>query len=195
VPELVAALSRRDLGYIHHTGVVQHMQGHRGNDRLAGTAQQEVFWGRRGNDRLMGRGGNDELNGGIGYDTLLGGRGSDVLSGGRGNDVLNGGSGTDILLGGAGADTFILHLSQQSSRLSQVDIIEDFRAKQGDVIQLTNRVWLQSLLFRPIDTNSDGLTDATLIQVGTANPRSLAIVMNTVTNGISRLTTANFIAS
>lgn len=85
-------------------------------DVLAGSAHDEIMFGKGGNDRLkgaggaddlLGGGGNDTLNGGGGADRLVGGNGKDTLNGGGGADVLDGGKGNDLLRGGAGADVFV----------------------------------------------------------------------------------------
>lgn len=59
-----------------------------GNDRIVGTAKDNVLYGMRG------------------VDTIEGGWGQDVLHGGEGNDVLRGGLGLDKMYGGPDDDTY-----------------------------------------------------------------------------------------
>jgi VCBS repeat-containing protein len=63
---------------------------------------------------------------------LFGGPLADVLNGGAGNDTLLGGAGADNLTGGLGADTFKL------TNATVADIIVDYDAAQGDVIDLSS---------------------------------------------------------
>ncbi|WP_339548426.1 immunoglobulin-like domain-containing protein, partial [Pseudomonas sp. RA_35y_Pfl2_P32] len=87
--------------------------------------------GGAGNDIIFGQGGDDVLDGGKGNDILLGGTGKDTLLGGEGNDILLGGSGNDILTGGSGADTFVWRSGDTGN-----DVIKDFKASEGDRIDL-----------------------------------------------------------
>lgn len=50
-----------------------------GNDRITGSAANNILNGRGGNDFLFGAAGNDQLIGGEGADTLRGGAGNDVF--------------------------------------------------------------------------------------------------------------------
>ncbi len=70
-----------------------------------------------------------------GDDTLIGGAGNDVIYGQEGNDVLYGGAGDDILIGGSGADTFMMEAIGQG-----VDVIRDFSADEGDVLDLAGLI-------------------------------------------------------
>ncbi|HSC83738.1 MAG TPA: type I secretion C-terminal target domain-containing protein, partial [Pseudomonas sp.] len=102
-----------------------------------GTAAGETLNGSAGNDRLYGYGGNDTLNGGDGNDLLRGGAGNDILHGNAGNDLLIGGHGNDTLFGDAGADLFQWREGDVGTAGSpQVDIIKDFKAGEGDRIDL-----------------------------------------------------------
>jgi Ca2+-binding RTX toxin-like protein len=78
--------------------------GANGHDRLFGDDDTDRLFGQVGNDSLSGGIGNDRLDGGSGRDTLLGQGGNDLLVGGAGNDLLIGGAGRDVLIGGSGAD-------------------------------------------------------------------------------------------
>lgn len=85
-----------------------------GNDRLDGSAYDDVLsgfagndsvYGNSGNDQLYGWQGNDYLDGGAGFDTLVGGLGDDELSGALKGDVIYGMEGNDLLRGGNGLDS------------------------------------------------------------------------------------------
>ena len=73
-------------------------------DRLVGTAHDDIIVSGSSPDRLDGGAGNDHLDGGSSRDELYGEDGDDTLTGGEGNDVLTGGDGADELHGGAGDD-------------------------------------------------------------------------------------------
>ena len=80
-----------------------------------------------GSSLLYGDAGDDQL-------TVYGGNGN-VLDGGIGNDRLTAGSGQDSLIGGKGADTFVF--AAGSSAYGDPDVIKDFKAAEGDKIDLT----------------------------------------------------------
>ena len=82
-------------------------------DNVKGTNQSDTIVGDRQNNLLFGNGGND------------------IISGGSGNDILTGGNGNDTLTGGLGADKFVF-----TNVLEGVDIIKDFKAVEGDKIQI-----------------------------------------------------------
>lgn len=133
------------------------LQGNVGNDQFFAGDGFDVLLGGSGNDILncganadsaTGGDGEDVLNGGKGADTLIGGNGSDSifagvgndsLTGGDGNDYLKDGKGSDIINGGSGADTFSLSAG--------VDLIEDFKISEGDLLEL------------PIDTSAVTFAD------------------------------------
>jgi|GEM_PF-1227812 len=137
-----------------------------GNSTIVGGNDNDILFnvgtgdnllqGGNGDDILINIGnGNNLLEGGNGDDTLInfgsgatlnGGDNSDVLVGGDSSDVLVGGNGDDWLTGGAGADTFELSfgldLSFSGLNYSLVwtnsggDIITDFNASEGDIIEI-----------------------------------------------------------
>ncbi len=115
--------------------------GTEGDDILQGTSENETAPPNIGIDGLSGRGGNDQLLGASGDDILDGGTGDDLLIGNVGSDILNGGPGNDTLIGDAldnpfrDADTFFIN-----SPLDGVDTIVDYRATDGDVININNAV-------------------------------------------------------
>ncbi|WP_346292645.1 right-handed parallel beta-helix repeat-containing protein [Sphaerothrix gracilis] len=132
------------------------LNGGTGRDRLIANEGDDVVIGGDDSDLLRGGSGNDQLAGGDGDDRLFGNSNDDVLEGGSGNDLVVGGSGQDqligtssgvasgaeqdVLLGGQGADTFWLGDTSQSfyANAGQDDyaLVRDFRASQGDTIQL-----------------------------------------------------------
>jgi large repetitive protein len=79
---------------------------------------------------------DDILLGDAAANVLVGGDGSELLYGGDGDDVLAGGGGSDMLIGGAGADVFVIDPSALTG-IEMVDLIVDYDAAQGDVIDLT----------------------------------------------------------
>jgi hypothetical protein len=88
-------------------------------DIIAMFVDNDVAWGRAGNDGLRGDDGNDILFGGDGDDVLDGGPGRDVQIGGNGNDSFIVDASCEVLLGevidgGAGTDVVRSHLTQTS---------------------------------------------------------------------------------
>ncbi len=70
-----------------------------------------------------------------GDDALYGGAGNDLIYGQEGDDLIDGGSGDDVLSGGSGADTFVQNAVNQG-----VDVIRDFSADEGDVLDLAGLI-------------------------------------------------------
>jgi Ca2+-binding RTX toxin-like protein len=83
-------------------------------DRLYGASghnhgsHDEWFFGRGGNDKILGRHGADLLYGGSGNDLLMGGEGVDYASGGAGNDRIYLENNRDSAAGGDGSDHFLV---------------------------------------------------------------------------------------
>lgn len=102
-----------------------------GADTIDGGADNDLIHGGIGDDQIQGGDGADEIRGDGGHDTIEGGAGSDTLHGNDGNDSLSGGAGDDTLFGGSGADIFVL------SEGGGNDVIEDFNASSGDVVDVT----------------------------------------------------------
>lgn len=67
-----------------------------------------------------------------GDDVLYGGDGDDMIYAQEGNDTIYGGAGNDILSGGTGADTFMIEAINHG-----IDVIRDFGADEGDVLDLS----------------------------------------------------------
>jgi Ca2+-binding RTX toxin-like protein len=87
-------------------------------------------------DVLNARAGGDTLTGTSAAEHLNGAGGADVLIGGAGSDTLTPGSGADTLTGGAGADLFVFRSTTDVGVGKSGDVITDFRASDGDHIDL-----------------------------------------------------------
>jgi Ca2+-binding RTX toxin-like protein len=74
------------------------------NNRLTGTAGNDVICADAGADTVNGRGGDDLIYAGAGADSVSGGGGNDRILGGSGRDQLSGGDGRDYLDGGVQRD-------------------------------------------------------------------------------------------
>jgi Ca2+-binding RTX toxin-like protein len=99
-----------ELGVV---GIESVFFGRDGDDLLLGGAENTTLFGGRGDDFLyatagrnvfFGQDGNDTLIGGDDRDLLFGNRGDDYLYGYGGDDLLHGGFGNDGLYGGDGDD-------------------------------------------------------------------------------------------
>jgi Ca2+-binding RTX toxin-like protein len=113
--------------------------GNAGDDTVHGNAGDDWVTGGRDNDQLFGDDGNDILNGNLGADTGDGGAGDDVVRGGQGDDVLFGGAGNDYITGDLGNDTMEGDAGADTFRAfagGGSDVILDFKAAEGDRIQL-----------------------------------------------------------
>jgi serralysin len=101
-----------------------------------GTASNDTRIGGDGSDGVTGLAGNDVLYGRDGNDWVGGGVGADKLFGEAGDDVLYGGAGNDTLFGAAGADTFVYYVTSDSTAAA-TDVIRDFSAAQGDILDVS----------------------------------------------------------
>ncbi|WP_284617758.1 choice-of-anchor L domain-containing protein [Aquabacterium humicola] len=83
-------------GNIPGSGVVNPGTGcDDGDNSVSGSAQDEYFDLKAGNDTAYAGGGDDIVVAGAGDDQVYGGSGNDQLEGDAGNDLLDGGSGID----------------------------------------------------------------------------------------------------
>jgi Ca2+-binding RTX toxin-like protein len=112
------------------------IDGGNGRDVLFGDAGVDHIVGGADGDRLHGQDGDDLIGGQDGDDFIDGGAGRDTLFGDSGDDVMVGGSGADALTGAGGADRFAF-LDVSDSAPGASDRIYDFRANEGDVIDLS----------------------------------------------------------
>jgi Ca2+-binding RTX toxin-like protein len=88
-----------NLGSGSATGVglvvnVENVTGGDSNDRLVGSASNNVLSGGNGNDVLIGGAGDDTLDGDNGRDLVIGGSGADRVHGNAADDILVGGFAT-----------------------------------------------------------------------------------------------------
>ena len=97
---------------------------------IYGNDNDNTITGSSKNDTIYGGSGRDVLNGNSGNDELYGDDDNDKLDGGAGDDTLTGGVGADTLTGGAGKDIFYYDSGDGK------DVITDYSASQGDLIQL-----------------------------------------------------------
>ncbi|RMV68179.1 M10 family metallopeptidase C-terminal domain-containing protein [Pseudomonas coronafaciens] len=91
----------------------------------------------KGTENLSGSQFTDSLTGNKNANVLNGGNGNDTLSGGAGDDVLIGGSGADTLIGGTGADRYVFNSLDEVGRDDLRDIINGFKAGEGDKLDFT----------------------------------------------------------
>jgi Ca2+-binding RTX toxin-like protein len=115
---MAAGTARDTWGNIDTLRNIENVTGSGFNDILVGSAADNYFDGRLGNDALYGGDGNDNINGGDGNDTMAGGNGQDWLAGGTGSDV------------------FVFNTAPTVS--AQADTLSDFGV--GDRIYLENGV-------------------------------------------------------
>ncbi|RYV00482.1 hypothetical protein SOPP22_19760, partial [Shewanella sp. OPT22] len=83
------------------------------------------FYGRQGDDVIVGGNSGDDLKGNLGNDLIIGGLGNDVINGGNNEDIIIGGLGDDILTGD-GVDKQNIDVFKWESGDQGKDIITDF---------------------------------------------------------------------
>ena len=138
----------------------ENLTGSNYNDTLRGSTVANTIQGGAGNDFLYGDAGNDLLYGGTGNDTLYGD---------AGNDTLFGEAGTDTLYGGLGSDIFSFQTG------GGVDVIKDFKATEGDKLDIRN-------ILTGYDPLTKAITD--FIQITTSGANSIVkIDANGLTGG------------
>jgi trimeric autotransporter adhesin len=166
------------------------LTGSNSDELIVGTSNANTISGNGGSDILFGAAGNDNLNGGDGEDFLLGGLGRDLLTGGLGSDYFGFGLITDTGLGSAR------------------DIITDFKASEGDVIDLysmdantsspgdqqfsfnTTTAKANSVWYKVADVDGDNLNDD-LIIYGDVNGNTTADFEIGLV-GVTSITSSNF---
>lgn len=142
----------------------------KGNDKITGNAENNVFNGNQDQDIILGGDGNDFLRGG---------KGDDQLIGQAGDDYLVGDFGADILTGGAGADVFLLR-GESSVGVTDptlADVITDFTVNDGDRICLVGDFTASNVQY--VLSGSD-----TLIKSATGD--ILGLVKNATTDAVSQ---------
>lgn len=124
--------------------------GTQNNDQYYGSAYNDTLLGAAGNDILEGRNGDDILNGGIGTDTLRGGEGNDRIIGGFGGDTIDGGNGIDTAdYSQAGSGIYLLfgdltHSTGEAAGDSFTDMENLIGTNFGDILGFgegDNKVW------------------------------------------------------
>ena len=121
----------------------------------------------RNNDMIYGKGGDDSINGWAGDDLINGGAGNDNLIGSDGNDTLIGAEGSDTLLGGKGNDVYYVD-SQAEDTLVEV-------LNEGIDTVISSASY-------SLGTNFDNLTLTDLAPNGTGNALANVIKGNTEDN-------------
>ena len=117
---------------------------------------------------------NSEDDGRVGGDDVIGGgAGSDFIFGQEGNDIISGGLGNDVIYGGSGADVFLFDGIDQG-----VDTIKDFKASEGDSVDLSDVIIGYDALNDDIAdfviaTESNGNTYVSVDQSGNGGAGSL----------------------
>jgi Ca2+-binding RTX toxin-like protein len=93
----------------------------------------------KASSRMMsGSSSDDAIYGGKSINVMRGGAGNDTLVGNENADVLIGGLGTDHLRGAGGADRFVFEqMKEMGAKSDTADLIADFNASEGDLIDLT----------------------------------------------------------
>jgi hypothetical protein len=126
---------------VHHPGDSPlTIIGEGRKDRLYGAtnhdhgSHNEWFFGRGGDDKILGRHGADLLYGGTGNDVLIGGAGVDYASGGAGNDRISLEDHRDSAAGGEGRDLFLVsdilprnnqgHLAASGNNAARLSIVD-----------------------------------------------------------------------
>ncbi len=116
-----------------------------GDDELKGEKGNDILYGLGGDDKLEGKDGDDTFYGGTGNDEIKGGEDSDTITGVDPNSASAGRGEIDTMKGEKDGDRFVLGDSNQvyyndgNSRTGgygDYALIEDFKLKDGDVIQL-----------------------------------------------------------
>ena len=135
------------------------------NDHFDGTGEEvetllfsdSSSWSLVNNLTFTGTSSNETVYATNNADTLRGAGGNDYLYGYDGDDVLYGGDGVDQLYGGSDADTFIF---EADSAFNNVDIIKDYNAVDGDVVNIVD-------LLTSYDPMQDDIDDfVTLTETG-----------------------------
>ncbi|MFO1067921.1 MAG: calcium-binding protein [Geminicoccaceae bacterium] len=128
-----------ELGVIRADGVdvaaisgFERAYSEAGDDKLVGSADNNVLSAGAGADRIFGGEGND---------IVYGGDGADFVVGGHGRDVIDGGAGDDYFKAGLDGDRFVfktLHAGETDtiSILGRLDTL-DFRGSVSDLADLT----------------------------------------------------------
>jgi hypothetical protein len=191
------------------------LRGTSGADSLVGGVAGELLFGLDGNDTLRGQDGNDSVSGDLGNDYLFGGLKNDTLMGGDGSDRLYGNEHSDRLIGvnpnsgqpligvgerdqlfgGSGADIFELGdrhtvfyndgVANQNGTLD-FGYIRDFKATEGDKIQLHG-----SAADYVLGTSATAIGSNTIIYLKEGHQKEIIGVVSNVM--LTSLTSSSFV--
>ena len=126
---------------------------------------------------LGGADAHRNLAGGAMADRLLGTAAADTIRGESGDDYIWGGPGADRLAGGSGADRFAYYAPTEAG-----DIITDFNAAEGDVIDLSvlalRMGWRGDLIAGGFVTLAQSGSDTIVRILATEEPVDLVTILN-----------------
>jgi len=108
------------------------------------------------NDKIFGTAANEVLAGGIGRDKIFGNGGNDRIFGGKGKDLIDGGRGQDALVGGANQDIFLFRNKYGK------DVIRDF-TDNVDTLKLGDGLWDGDLTKKQVLNKFASIVDGDLV--------------------------------
>ena len=108
------------------------------------------------NDRIFGTAANEVFAGGIGRDKIFGNAGNDRIFGGKGKDLIDGGRGQDALVGGANQDIFLFRNKYGK------DVIRDF-TDNVDTLKLDDGLWNGDLTRKQVLKKFASIVDGDLV--------------------------------
>ncbi len=154
-----------------------HVSGGAGDDDIVAGAGADRIFGDDGNDLLRGKEGDDLIEGGDGDDTLTGDLGRDTIRAGLGADALNPGGGADVLIFDSAAEMEgdVVRGFAGGEDVIDLSAIGDAAfafigtaAFTGTAMELRYRVAPNGHAIVQIDTDGDGLKDAQMTLLSTA---------------------------
>lgn len=156
----------------------------KGDDRVVGSAEDDIIKGGKGDDTLLGGDGNDTIiagkhddtvyggtgddyiEGNLGGDTLYGGKGRDEIKGGDGDDFIYGVKGNNTLEGGAGRDTIDTGLNGSTVDGGTGDDVIRANATKGGWHTLTGGNGADSFEFYGMGVKKRSLVEITDFELG-----------------------------
>jgi Ca2+-binding RTX toxin-like protein len=143
-----------------------------GGLNVTGSDQDDLLSGSAGDDQFFGRGGNDLIIGDDGDDALFGGADDDLLRGGGGGDLIFDTEGSDRLMGDTGDDLIVASAVVEQDAV--VDLVANTDPDQPGRVDLTE---LAMNLRADVDAEGD------VISGGYGNDTILAGSGDTITTG------------
>jgi VCBS repeat-containing protein len=138
------------------------------------------------------------LTGGIAGSAISGTSADETILGTASGETISGGGGSDALTGGLGADTFVWHLADLGTSVAPAhDVVTDFSAAQGDVLNLGDVLSTGNTLTAIADSGhlvvqiSSGtgvVQDIALQTVAVADNAAAATMLNNMLNSHQILT-------